>query len=302
MPHRRWTAADIPPQTGKTFLVTGANNGLGFASCHALAASGGRVVMACRSLERGEAARQAILREIPDADLHLLHLDLADLGSVRAFSETVRQEFDRLDVLMNNAGLNTVRRYETVDGFEQTFGINHLGHFALTAQLFPLLEQTAHSRVVTLSSSAHLNATINFDDLMSERSYRMMRAYGQSKLANLLFARDLQRRLEAEGRSMLSLAVHPGFVATHMVTRFGDNFLPLRIVLSPASLLIAAPDEGALPQLYAATAKDVMGGAYLVPNPNGHPRLGYSTPLSQDMVIAQRLWEISEELTGIAWL
>jgi NAD(P)-dependent dehydrogenase (short-subunit alcohol dehydrogenase family) len=297
-----WTAADIASQAGKTFLITGANSGLGFASSRALARAGARVIMACRSLERGEAARSAIINEFPKAQLHLQHLDLASLASISAFASAIRKEYDQLHVLINNAGLNRFRRYETADGFEQTFGVNHLGHFALTARLFPLLDQTPGSRVVTVSSAAHLHATLEFDDLMSEKSYRMMRAYRRSKLANLLFARELQRRLEATDRNMLSLAVHPGLVATHMFTRFGDNFLPLRIMLRALSALVLDPDQGARPLVYAATAPGVVGGSYLVPNPHGYPLPGYSSSASRDPDLARQLWGISEELTGLSLL
>lgn len=298
-PNKSWTAEDIPSQKGKNIIITGANAGLGLASARALAGKGAHVIMACRYMPRAEEARDQILSEFPNASLDLIHLDLADLSSVRAFAAEINKKYTQLHVLINNAGLNRFRRHETKDGFEQTFGINHLGHFALSARLFELLTKTPGSRVVTLSSAAHRSGRINFDDLMSEKSYRMMGAYGQSKLANLLFAKQLQRHIERHKLDMLSVAIHPGFVATNMVNRFGDRSIIARGIAKLIGVFIMSPVEGARPQLYAATAEDVQGGKYIVQGNGGQPKEERPTRAARNQTLAERLWILSEELTGL---
>jgi len=293
-----WTVADIPSQKGKNILVTGANAGLGLASAHILAGKGANVIMACRYMPKAEEARESILAEFPDASLDIVHLDLADLSSVSAAAAKINEKYSQLHVLMNNAGMNTFRRRETTDGFELTLATNHLGHFALTAQLFDLLKSTAASRVVTLSSSGHRSGKIDFDDLMSQNAYRMMKAYGQSKLANLLFAKQLQRNIERDNLDMLSVAVHPGLVATNMVNRYSDRSFLLQIPARLFSLFLLAPAEGARPQLYVATADGIEGGKYYVEGNNGHPVQERPTRDARNQTIGERLWMVSEELTA----
>ena len=294
-----WSVNDIPSQKEKNIIITGANAGLGLASARALAGKGAHVIMACRFMPKAEAARDLILAETPDASLNLIHLDLADLNSVRAFAVEINKKYSQLHVLMNNAGLNSFRRWETKDGFEQTFAVNHLGHFALTAQLFELLSKTPASRIVTVSSISHRAGRINFDDLMSEKSYRMMRAYRQSKLANLLFAKQLQRRIERDKLDMLSISIHPGLVGTNMVNRFGERSVIGRAIAKFVSLFILSSEDGARPQLYAATAGDLVGGKYLVQGNGGRPKEETPTHAARNHMLAEHLWKKTEELTGV---
>jgi len=210
-----WTASDIPDLGGKTIVVTGANSGLGFEASRAFARNGARVVLACRNVEKAAAARDDILASAPRANVEIRALDLASLASVRAFADSLVSNHERLDVLCNNAGVMALPRRETADGFEMQLGTNHLGHFALTGLLLPLLKRTG-ARVVTQSSGAHRMGRIDFDDLHGRRYYGRWRAYGQSKLANLLFAYELQRRLENEGVGVISVACHPGYAATEL--------------------------------------------------------------------------------------
>ncbi len=293
-----WSIDKIPSQQGKTILITGANAGLGLASAQVLAEKGAHIILACRYLPKAEEARDSILAEFPEASLDILQLDLADLESVKTFAEQVKAKYGQLHVLMNNAGLNSFRRWETPQGYEQTFAINHLGHFALTAHLFGLLKDTPNSRVVTVSSSAHRSAHIDFDDLMSTDSYRMMEAYGQSKLANLLFAKQLHRIIERDKLDMLSLAIHPGLVGTNMVNRYTKRSLLLQAITRFVSLFLLSPRDGARPQLFAATAEGVEGGKYYVQGPEDQPIQETPTRDARNQNIAERLWKMSEELTG----
>ncbi|GAP63946.1 hypothetical protein ARMA_2369 [Ardenticatena maritima] len=296
----KWTAADMPDQTGKIIIVTGANSGIGYETARALAHKGAHVVMACRSRERAEAAAARIRAENPRGELAVLDLDLADLASVRAFADTFTQQYDRLDVLVNNAGIMAPpQRMTTKDGFEIQFGVNHLGHFALTGLLIGRLLATPKSRVVTVSSGAHRFGTINFDDLNWERSYSPWKAYAQSKLANLLFTFELQRRLEAKGAETIAVAAHPGYTNTNL-QRYTRSFSLLN------KLLAQSPEMGALPTLYAATMPDVRGGDYFGPDGfmemRGYPKRVQAKPEAYDPETARRLWEVSEQLTGVAYL
>jgi NAD(P)-dependent dehydrogenase (short-subunit alcohol dehydrogenase family) len=291
----RWTAEDIPDLSGHTAIVTGGYSGIGYHTALGLARHGARVVVAGRSAGRGEAA----VREI-GAGAEWAPLDLADLSSVRAFAAGFTGP---LDLLVNNAGVMAVPRRQTVDGFELQLGINHLGHFALTGLLLPaLLASGNRPRVVTVSSGEHRRGRIDFDDLMSERSYGPMRAYQRSKLANLLFAFELQRRADAAGVDLLSVAAHPGFAATNL----GHGGGALMAVGVRIAQVLAQPAElGALPTLYAATAPDVRGGEYFGPDGRGEQR-GYPTRVgasgaAHDETAARRLWTVSEELTGVRY-
>jgi NAD(P)-dependent dehydrogenase (short-subunit alcohol dehydrogenase family) len=298
----KWTAAAIPAQLGRTALVTGANSGLGLVCARELARRGALVVLACRDSERGAAAVESISREVPGARLELSALDLASLASVQACAERFRAAHDGLDLLVNNAGVMAPPRRLTADGFELQLGTNHLGHFALTGRLLGAMEGRADARVVTLSSNAHKMGRVSFEDLQSERRYSRWRAYGQSKLANLLFALELDRRLRAAGSSVKSLAAHPGYAATNLQSAAPP--VADRLVMAVTNALLAqSADCGALPVLYAATAPDLESGLYVGPDGpgefRGNPRLVSPTRAARDATVAARLWEVSEELTGV---
>jgi NAD(P)-dependent dehydrogenase (short-subunit alcohol dehydrogenase family) len=303
-----WTVRDIPDQNGRVAVVTGANSGLGLVTTRELARAGAHVVMGCRDAARGRQAREQLVQQVPDADVEVRPLDLASLASVRAFTDRMHADFPALDLLVNNAGVMAIPRQATEDGFERQLGTNHLGHFALTGLLLPGLLGRAGSRVVTVSSTAHKPGRIDFDDLMGERSYRKWAAYSQSKLANLLFAYELARRLEAADATTISVAAHPGYAATNL-QHVGPRMQGSRLragAMSLANRLFAQSDEmGALPQLYAATAPDVHGGEYFGPDgiaeSRGHPKRVDSTSASKDRDVAARLWAVSEDLTGVRY-
>jgi len=296
MKNNRWTTENIPDQSNKIVIVTGANSGIGYEAARAIARKGARVIMACRSLEKGEAAAAQIRRENPQGELILKQLDLANLSSVRNFATEFLAEYKQLDILINNAGVMAIPYRKTRDGFEMQFGTNHLGHFALTGLLIELLKNTPNSRVVTVSSYAHIIGKINFDDLNSERSYQKWLAYGQSKLANLLFAYELQRRSAKNGNNPISIAVHPGYAATNLQNSssffsFTNNFMA------------QSQEMGALPTLYAATSPEIKGGEYIGPDgflaQRGYPHKARSSARSYDPETAQHLWQASEELSGV---
>jgi NAD(P)-dependent dehydrogenase (short-subunit alcohol dehydrogenase family) len=299
----RWTSEQIPDQHGRTAIVTGANSGLGLSAARELARRGAHVVLACRDLKKGAQAQSAIEARVPDATVELAALDLADLGSVKAFAQDfLAAAHPGLDLLVNNAGVMAPPRRQTKDGFELQFGTNVLGHFALTAHLIGAMEGRADARVVTVSSNAHKMGRINFDDLQSERSYRRWGAYGQSKLADLMFALELDRRLRAAGSQIKSIAAHPGYAATNLQTAAPP--LLDRMFGRLGNVLVAqSADMGALPLLYAATHPDVEGGAYVGPDGfgefRGHPHLTTPSAAARDEDVARRLWAISEELTGV---
>ena len=297
--NHHWTAADVPDQEGRTAIITGANSGIGFEAARVLARKGGRIVLASRNPEKNLQARQVILAETPDARLYTMNLDLADLASIHTFSQEFLEDHNRLDLLINNAGVMALpERRETSDGFEMQFGTNHLGHFALTGLLSEVLIQTPGARVVTISSGAHRFGRMNFDDLNSRSSYSRWGAYGQSKLANLLFAFELQRRFEAAGLDVLSVAAHPGYAATNLQSTTGlFQFLN--------HLMAQTAEMGALPTLYAATGAEIEGGDYAGPGgfmeQRGYPVKVESSPASHDREDASKLWGISEELTGVRY-
>jgi NAD(P)-dependent dehydrogenase (short-subunit alcohol dehydrogenase family) len=283
-------------------VVTGANSGLGFATARELARAGARVVLACRNVAKGEAARRDIEAAVPGAPLELEELDLASLESVRAFAERYLAAHDGLDLLINNAGVMAPPRGETADGFEMQFGTNHLGHFALTGRLIGAMEGREDARVVTLSSTAHRTGRISFDNLGGERHYFRWRAYGQSKLANLLFALELERRLSAANSTIKSMAAHPGYAATNL--QFAAPPLVDRLVMRVGNAVIAQSEEmGALPTLYAATEPGLPGGTYAGPDgiaeQRGHPQPVSPNRAARDKAVAKRLWEVSEEMTGV---
>jgi len=304
-----WSADDVPRLDGKTIIVTGANSGLGFEATRVFAQRGATVVMACRSTQRGEDARREILAADPDGQLDVRACDLADLQSVRDFAADVRETYDSIDVLCNNAGVMAIPRRETADGFETQFGVNHLGHFALTGLLFDLLRASdGEARVVTQSSGVHERGEIDFDDLHGERDYDKWGAYGQSKLANVLFAYELQRRLDEDTDDITSLAVHPGYADTNLQARTGreSGSKLVYAAMKLANAVVAQPArKGALPMIYGAVADDVDGGSYIGPGGflqmRGAPEPQRSSDRSYDQDTARRLWDVSEEATGVTY-
>src|SRR5215218_3188021 len=299
-----WTAERIPDQSGRTAVVTGANSGLGLVTARELVRAGARVVLACRNMEKGGAAVREVEALLPDAQVELASLDLGSLGSVRTFAESFRAEHSRLDLLINNAGVMAPPRSETADGFDLQFGTNHLGHFALTGLLIGSMEGREDARVVTLSSTAHRTGRIAFGNLGGERRYFRWRAYAQSKLANLLFALELERRLRGAGSTVKSMAAHPGYAATNLQSA-GPPLID-RLVMRVSTAVIAQSDEmGALPTLYAATEPGLPGGTYAGPDgiaeQRGHPKPVSPNGAARDEQVARRLWEVSEEMTGVRW-
>ncbi|MBX8688472.1 SDR family NAD(P)-dependent oxidoreductase [Mycobacterium sp. 20091114027_K0903767] len=294
-----WTTANIPDQSGRTAVVTGANTGLGLETAKALAAKGAHVVLAVRNVDKGEAAVEWISRSVPDADLELQRLDLGSLTSVREAADEIRAKHDTIDLLINNAGVMYPPKETTADGFELQFGTNHLGHFALIGLLLDRLLPVPGSRVVTVSSIGHrINAAIHFDDLQWERSYSRVGAYGQSKLANLLFTYELQRRLTGEKTS--ALAAHPGGSDTELMRHLPEVLQKAVPLLRPLFQDAAA---GALPTLRAATDPGALGGQYFGPNltTRGYPKVVPSSDQSHDHQLQRRLWAVSEELTGVTY-
>jgi NAD(P)-dependent dehydrogenase (short-subunit alcohol dehydrogenase family) len=297
----KWTSAEMPSQAGRTAIVTGANSGLGVAIARELARAGASVIMAIRNREKGERAAERIRGEVPDARLELRELDLSDLASVRAFAGGQQGP---VDLLINNAGIMAPPRRTTKDGFESQFGTNHLGHFALTGLLLPRLNEAAEPRVVTQSSGAHRIGRINFDDLQGERRYVSWLAYGQSKLANLMFALELQRRASGAGARLKSMAAHPGYARTNL--QFASPRWYEQLVMRVTNPVIGQSAEmGALPTLYAATVPDLEGGSFVGPDgfmeQRGHPKVVTGAGRAYDEDDQRRLWEVSEELTGVSY-
>lgn len=294
----RWTAANIPDLTGKTVIVTGANSGIGLEMARALTGKHANVVLACRNEERGKAALQSIVREHPEARAELIQLDLSNLASIHRFADEFTGRHGRLEILINNAGIMVPPFAKTVDGFESQFGTNHLGHFALTGLLLDSLLHTTRARVVTVSSGGHRFGKIDFDNLNAEHTYDRGKAYGQSKLANLLFTSELQRRFERAGLETIAVAAHPGWTATNLAVHW-------QMVRMLTPWIGQQADMGALPALYAATASDVHGGDYFGPGGwlelRGWPTRVQSSPASHDADVAARLWTVSEVLTGIQY-
>jgi NAD(P)-dependent dehydrogenase (short-subunit alcohol dehydrogenase family) len=303
-----WTARDIPSLKGKIAVVTGANSGLGFHAACELARKEAQVIMACRSVSRAQAALEQIRAEAPGAAVEILPLDLSSQESITCFVKAFQEKYTHLHILINNAGVMGIPLRKTAEGFEMQFGTNHLGHFALTGRLLETLLNTPDSRVVTVSSMMHQLGVINFEDLMGEKKYDPWKAYSQSKLANLLFAYELQRKLSARGASTRSLGAHPGYSATHLqfvgAEMQGSGLQ--RWLNQVANTLFAQPAAmGALPELYAATAPQAQGGTYIGPNrwngSRGYPTMVKSSKRSYDQAAAAQLWQVSEKLTGVSY-
>lgn len=306
--HQRWTVADMPDLTGRTAIVTGANSGLGFYTAQALARNGASVTMAVRDVTKGNQAKDLMgpLR----GDLEVWQLDVSDLSSVRTFAGSWAIEHPTgLDLLINNAGVMAIPRRESADGHELQFATNHLGHFALTGLLLPALIAIPHSRVVNVASSAHRMArNINFDDLMGEKKYTKWGAYGQSKLANLLFTSELQRRLAANDLSVNAYAAHPGYAATNLQSvgpKMSGSSIEAKLTAIANKVIAQSPQMGALPTLFAATVPGLPGDSYVGPGGRGevkgHPKLVDRSLAAKDRQQAKRLWAVSETLTGVVY-
>ncbi|MFF3738851.1 oxidoreductase [Streptomyces sp. NPDC002566] len=298
-----WSTRDIPDQSGRTAVVTGANSGIGYVTARELARRGAHVVLACRSESRGREAVERLAGEVPGAEVELRPLDLGDLASVREFA--ARLPHARLDLLVNNAGVMALPYGTTADGFETQFGVNHLGHFALTGLLLPTLIDTPGARVVTVSSMAHLLGNIDPHDLNSERRYRRWIAYGRSKTANLLFTHELARRLDAAGAEVTAAAAHPGYAATNLQTagvRAEGRRRAERLVEAGNRVFAQSAEEGALPTLYAATAPGVRPDSFTGPSRamwRGAPGPSWRAPWTLEDRAGERLWTESERLTGV---
>lgn len=301
----KWSSDDMPELEGKNIIVTGANSGLGFEAAKSFAEKGAHVVMACRDLENAEKAKSEIEDEVGDSSLVVLELDLASIESVKRFAENYRSGYDELHILCNNAGVMAIPRQETEDGFERQFGVNHLGHFALTSLLFDLLEETdGETRIVNQSSAIHENGEIDFEDLMWENEYDKWGAYARSKLANVLFIYELDRRLDSEG--IKAVACHPGYASTNLQYRGPEeegSRLKYFMMKAANTVLAQSAEKGSLPMLYAATSEDIKGGEYIGPGGfrqmRGYPEKQESAPQSYDEETAEKLWQVSEELTGV---
>lgn len=285
-------------QSGKRIVITGANSGIGFEAAKMLAGKGAQVTLAVRSAARGKEAVKEIKAAHPQADVDVLQLDLASLDSVRSFADAFLMKHHNLSILINNAGVMAPPYRKTADGFELQFGTNHLGHFALAGRLLPALLRTQGSRVVVVSSKAHEQGRIDFDNLDGLKRYSRWAFYGQSKLANLLFMRELQRRLSAAQASAIAVACHPGFASTKLVANgMGSMLATLAKPFGQSAYM------GALPTVYAATERNLVGGEYIGPTGlggmRGYPGSSESTARSKDMELAKRLWDVSETLTGV---
>lgn len=306
-----WTLNDVPDQTGRTAVVTGANSGLGYHIANALAARGARVIMACRNIEKAKPAVEAIRANYPNAKIEYRLLNLADLTSIIRFAEALRAELPRLDLLINNAGVMALPLSRTRDGFEMQVGTNHLGHFALTGRLLPLMERNPGARIVTVASLAHKMGLIDLDDLnWDSRKYDKWKAYGQAKLANLVFAHELDRRLKAAGAEAISVAAHPGFAATNLLMagpRLENSLLGKMAMAAGGALFAQSADRGAIPILHAATAPGVEGGTYWGPNGRGElwgrkPVPARALQKARNPETARGLWSLSEKLTAVNYL
>jgi NAD(P)-dependent dehydrogenase (short-subunit alcohol dehydrogenase family) len=304
-----WTPDEMPSLAGQTVVVTGANSGIGLEASKAFADAGAHVVMACRSVERGRTAKRDVEAAARDAEVTVRELDLADLDSVAAFADWYDRECDALDVLCNNAGVMAIPRSETSDGFETQFGGNHLGHFALTGRLLDALRAAeGEARVVTQSSGVHERGDIDFEDLHGEDNYDKWDAYAQSKLANVLFAYELDRRLHADGAAVTSVACHPGYADTKLQSRgpeLSGSRVRLLAMKAANAVFAQSAKRGAWPLVYASTHPSIDGGEYVGPggllNMRGHPEPQSSSDRSNDEALARRLWTVSEDLTGVVY-
>lgn len=311
-----WSAEQIPDQSGRTAVVTGANSGIGLVTARELARKDATVVVACRDTSKGDAAVAGMRDDLGEqgeaAAFHVRPLDLASLDSVRSFASDLIAAFpDGLDLLINNAGVMAPPRKQTADGFELQFGTNHLGHFALTGLLFDELKKKSGSRVVTVSSNAHKIGRMNFEDLQSEHSYKRWNAYGQSKLANLIFALDLQKRIDEAGLEMKSMAAHPGLSSTNLFSASAGtgegllSFVTIPVKKLSNTFFAQDAEHGALPTLFAAVSPGLPGGSYIGPDGigehRGSPTVVAPRRVAHNHEVAQKLWDASVELTGVEY-
>jgi NAD(P)-dependent dehydrogenase (short-subunit alcohol dehydrogenase family) len=302
----KWRPQRMPPQQGRLAIVTGANSGIGYQAARYLSGAGATVILACRNRAKGEAARAQIIARQPSAMVEVRILDVADLDSVRRFAAGFLSQDKPLDLLINNAGVMAIpERRTTPQGFEMQFGTNHLGHFALTGLLLPALLRQPNSRAVTVASIAHKGGKLNFDDLNAERRYDPRRAYQQSKLANVVFGLELDRRLRARAANTMSVIAHPGVAVTNIVSNGMGTGLRGRIVNALMPFVAQSDDRGSWPLLYAATSPDAHGGGYYGPDGiaeiKGTPTEVKPKPHATDEAAGKRLWEISETLTGVRY-
>ena len=304
--NEKWTVSDIPDLTGKVIIVTGGNSGIGYEEVKAFSKNGASTIMASRNLEKATKAKNKILKRIPEAKIEIIELDLANLESIYKFTDEFKKKYEKLDVLVNNAGIMMVPYQKTVDGFESQIGTNHLGHFALTGLLLDTLKKTKGSRIINVSSIGHRSGKMDFDNFLFENGlgYTKMGAYGRSKLANLLFTYELNRRLEKSGEDTISVASHPGISNTRLADHMYGIF---KIILKPIAMsFLQSAAKGALPTIRAAVDPNVKGGEYYGPKIRdkefrGPPVKVESNKASHSEKDAQKLWEISEELTKITY-
>lgn len=303
LPYKKWTAEDIPNQSGRIMIVTGANSGLGYECALALAKKDAFVVMGCRNISKGKVAIEQIKNHHPEAKLDLIELDLASFDSIRKFADTFNSRYEKLNVLFNNAGIMHAPKTLTKNGLELHIGVNHFGHFLLTGLLLDKLKQTSGSRVVQHSSNLHRSGSINFDDINFESKYRRTKAYSQSKLANLLFAYELDRQFKIHNIDSIAVGAHPGYAATNL--QITGPKMSSRLLTLPyriGNLLFAqSAQKGALPLLYGGVGDEVEGGDYFGPEKRmrGYPKRDLSSAESYDQETAKRLWELSEKITGL---
>jgi len=305
----KWTYNDIPSQEGRVAIVTGANSGLGYYTVRGLADKGCEVIMACRNIRKGEDAKRELLKQNPDAKLKLMHLDLSDLESVQKFADAFRASYQQLDLLINNAGLMAIPLRRTMQNFEMQFGVNHLGHFALTGHLFDLLQGTERSRIVNVSSAAHKIGEIRFDDINWERGYSKWKAYGMSKLANIHFTHELADKVAARGIDIRVVAAHPGYSDSSLIEKGpemnGYHFL-VRAGRIVNSMFAQNTEMGALPQLFAAASPEAVHRGYYGPGGfggmRGYPVRTYPKRQKVSKDIQEQLWSLSEKMTGVSYL
>jgi NAD(P)-dependent dehydrogenase (short-subunit alcohol dehydrogenase family) len=303
----KWTAAQIPALDGKTALTTGANSGIGYQAALELARHGAHVLLGCRNAAKGADALARLLAAVPGAKAEVVELDMASLASIRAFAASFAARGVPLDLLINNAGVMALPTRElTIDGFERQFGTNHLGHFALAGLLMPELLAAAAPRVVTVASIAHRTGKIEFDNLHGERKYTPRDAYNRSKLANILFARELEKRARAANSKLVSIPVHPGVSRTNIIENgMAPTGLKAMVINAVAALVMQSDEAGALPTLYAATSPTAVGGEYIGPDGflgvKGSPTVEQPKPQALDEDVAAKLWTVSEQLTGVVY-
>ncbi len=304
--NENWTTANIPDLTGQVIIVTGANSGIGFEAAKEFARKGAQTILACRNVNKAQAALAQIQAEIPQSKVEIMPLNLASQSSIRQFVGEFKKKYQRLDVLANNAGIMMVPYGITEDGFEQQFGTNHLGHFALTGLLIDLLLNTPHARVVNVSSNAHRFGTMDFDNLMYDggKGYSPQQAYGRSKLANLLFTYELQRRFQAIGAKAIAVAAHPGYSSTNLTDSILKHWY-VKMLFPLVSRMAQSSAMGALPTMRASVDPNVIGGQYFGPagfmEQGGYPVVVPSTQASHNAADARQLWQVSETLTGVAF-